>query len=375
MGCRWALLALVGGAFVLGGPVVAQPENPPASTPVPGKSDKPAEAPPSTGNPPERPRNPGELPIKIPSPLVLVDKDAISVGVVSARMEDEGVRSLLKTAWATIQSSGLSSTNIFSMILGFLSQTTQDNILLNLLPVQAVRVVHLDANGRESSTFMVTMQGYPGIQQSMLWPSFRTDPAGKPYTVKTTKTPSFIIRPKPGQDTNQASAVTRLDGTYYAFPDVARAERMLEGKVEPPPEIMEMLDTVDQHQDTYGVMINRRRSLESFFEWINVSDYRQVQNGVGAQKLSQALEHVESLAWTGDLVSDDQMNMQIRFRNDNNEHARALADVLNQTRHILKDVGRAGDLQMTTVDRDVLLQIQMVGYRAMLINYLRNGKS
>jgi hypothetical protein len=311
-----------------------------------------------------------DTPVKLPNPQVLLDEDAVSIGVVQADPQNAGMKAMLKVAWDTLQASGATSSGIFGVLSSLLRSSTQENLLLGFLPVQAVRVDHLDKDGSDHASIMATAAGYQGYQ-SLFWNTLLIDSTGTPYPTVRLKTHTLIIRPRPGHDSTQAVAMTRFDGSVYSFPDAHRAEHLLEGHPRAPAEIVELLAEMDPKHYSYGVVLNKHNSLSTFLTWINQSDYARVTQGVGADKLKDALAHIEAVTWEADLVSDDQMNMQVRFRADDEAHAKTLSVVLKQARQILKDAGRARELQMTTVDRDVLLDLQMVGYRQMLVNYVR----
>jgi len=309
---------------------------------------------------------------EMPSPSILLDSRAVSIGVVHARPDDTGFKEMLKTAWETMRAREGGGATFLDLISSFLSRATQENILLGFLPFQGVRIDHIDEKGRDRASFMVTAAGWPGIQ-GLFWNTLLNGPDGKPYPTEAVGRDTLVIRPKVGQAVEDAPAVARKDGTFYSFADVETARRILEKKDLVNPAISTVLAELNQDSDTYGVLINRQQSLYRFLTWVNRRDFETVKQAVGEEKLLKAFEHVEVVTWQGDLVSDDRMDMQVRFRTDNPEQALQLEEVLSTARSALAEKGRTGDLQMTSVDQDVLVDIQFQGYRKMMVDYLQRG--
>lgn len=309
---------------------------------------------------------------QIPSPLTFVDSGAVSLGVVHARPEDSGFQALFKTAWEAVKNRQQDGGGVISMISNFLSRTAQENMLLGFLPLQMVRIDHFDEKGRDQASFMVTLSGWQGLQ-ALFYATLLTGPDGQPYPTERVARETVVIRPKAGQDREDAGVVSRVDGTFYSFANLETARRILEKKQRPHEELSRTLAGLNQNQDTYGVLLNRQNSLIRFLEWVNRRDFEVARTAVGAEKLANALKHVELVTWQGDLISDDRMDMQVRFRADSPEQAEILEDVLSVSRAALAERGRTGELQMTTVDNEVLIDIQFTGYRKMLTDYLERG--
>ena len=118
------------------------------------------------------------------------------------------------------------------------------------------------------------------------------------------------------------------------------------------------------------MLLNKQNSVLRFFEWANRSDFAAIKGAIGEEKLNKLFEHVTLVTWTGDLISDDRMDMQVHWRTDTPEMAEQLEDALSIARKTLADRGRTGELRLTTVDTEVLLDIQFTGYRKMLQDYL-----
>jgi len=305
---------------------------------------------------------------KMPPITMLLDAKTVSVGVVHARPEDEGFKSLFATAWDSIKTRTGGSGSALDMISSFLGRSTT-NILLQLLPFQMVRIDHFDDKGNDKPSFMVTMSGFQGLQ-GIFYAGLLNDKDGKPYETERIGKETVVIRAKPEQKREEAMVLARVDGSFYGFADLETAHRVLEKKATPNPELTKTLALVNQDQDTYGVLLNRQNSVLRFFEWVNRRDFEGVKVAVGEEKLNKLFEHVTLVTWQGDLISDDRMDMQVRWRTDAPEMAEQLEDVLSVARKALADRGRTGEIRITTVDTEVLLDIQFTGYRKMLQDYI-----
>ena len=306
---------------------------------------------------------------RMPEPTRLLDAQAVSLGVVHARAEDAGFRSLLKTAWEAMRQRKNKGSSFLDLVSGFLSSTTQENILLGFLPFQAARIDHIDAKGSDKASFMVTVGGWAGVQ-ALFWNTLLQGPDGKPYPTEKVAGETVILRAKPGQPREEASVIARVDGTFYSFANLETARKVLDRQLGENAGLAEVFAELDHQQDTYGVILNRQQSLLRFFNWVNKRDFITVEEAVGSERLRQVLGHVEHVTWQGDLLSDDRMDMQIRFHADAGENAEQIEEVLSLARTALAAKGRTESLEMTTVDQEVLLTVQFTGYRKMLVDYI-----
>ena len=57
------------------------------------------------------------------------------------------------------------------------------------------------------------------------------------------------------------------------------------------------------------------------------------------------------------------------------QHAEVVENLVKEARKALKAKGRAADLQMTTIRKDIVLRLQMIGYRQLLQNYFKGQVS
>ena len=315
----------------------------------------------------EPPKTPPEKD-KMPPFGTMLDSKTVSLGVVHARPDDEGFKSLFATAWESIKTRPGGSGSALDLVSGFLSRSGT-NILLQLLPFQMVRVDHFDDQGHDKPSFMVTLTGFQGLQ-GIFYNGLLNGPEGKPYETEKIGKETVIIRAKPGQKREESMVIARVGGTFYGFADLDTAHRVLEKKTAANPELSKTLGLVNQDQDTYGVLLNRQNSVLRFFEWANRRDFEAIKSTIGEEKLNKIFEHVTLVTWTGDLISDDRMDMQVRWRTDSPEACDALEDALSLARKTLAERGRTGEIRLTTVDTEVLLDIQFTGYRKMLQDYL-----
>lgn len=305
----------------------------------------------------------------VANPFQWMDDSTVAWGVVQARKEDVGFKALLKTAWQEMRNTS-SANSWLNMMNSFLSTAKQEDVLLGFLPFQGVRVDRLDASGQDHSGTMVSIGGWPGLQ-SLFWGTLLNDPSGKPYRSEFINGQTLVLRPKPGQKPEEGPAVARVRGNFYAFSDPTTAKSCLNqtGPAGAAYDIAKSLDTKDQ--DTYGVVINRQDSLVRFFIWVDRYDYDAVAQAYGPDKLKEDINKVKHLTWTGDLKDDDVMEFEFRFVTGSEDHAEAVGEMLKQARRALKARGRAADLQLTTLRNDVIVRVQMIGYRQLLQNYLK----
>lgn len=304
----------------------------------------------------------------MPPISLLLDSKTVSLGVVHARPDDEGFKSLFNTAWDSIKTRTGGSGSALDLVSNFLGRSST-NILMQFLPFQMVRIDHFDEQGHDKASFMLTLSGFQGLQ-GIFYSGLLNGPDGKPYETEKIGKEVVVIRAKPGQKREEALVVTRVQGTFYGFADLETAHRVLEKKTTPNPDLAKNLGLVNQDQDTYGVLLNRQNSVLRFFEWANRRDFEAIKTAIGEEKLNKLFEHVTLVTWTGDLISDDRMDMQVRWRTDTPESCEALEDALSTARKTLAERGRTGEIRLTTVDTEVLLDIQFTGYRKMLQDYI-----
>lgn len=314
---------------------------------------------------------PSDKTVKVlPDPYQWLDNSTVSWGVVHARKEDKGFQAFLKTAWQGMRNGG-NSNSWLGLVSTFLSSAKQEDVLLGFLPFQGVRVDRLDPDGKDHSGTMVTIAGWPGVQ-SLFWNSLLTDSDGKNYQTESVNGQTLVLRPKPGQKPQEGPAVARVRGNFYAFsdPGTARSCMTSTGPSGDAYTIAKDLDV--SGQDTYGVAVNRMDSLARFLEWMDKYDFQAVSDHYGDAKLHADLNKIHHVTWVGDLQDDDVMQFQFTLSANSEEDAEIVENLVKEARKALKAKGRAADLQMTTVRKDIVLRLQMIGYRQLLQNYFKN---
>ena len=311
----------------------------------------------------DRKRNP------VPDALQYLDPDCVAWGVLSARPEDKGFQALLRTAWQGMRDNPTSSAPWLGVVSAFLSQATQEDVLLGFLPFQGVRVDRLDEKGQDHFSTVVTMSGWPGVQ-SLFWSSLLNGPDGKPFQTRTVNGETIVLRPKAGQEPTQGPAMARVKGSFMAFSDLATGELSLTPR-QPSGEVYTIASKLDKTQDTMGVLLNRKESLLRFLTWLDAHDVNILETGLGRERLQKDISKIEYVTWVGDLLSDDRMDLEFHFHTQGETQAEEVAEMLKEARGALKDKGRAAELQMTTVRGDVIVRIEMVGFREMLQSFLK----
>ncbi len=310
-----------------------------------------------------------------PPPDAFVEPDSMSIGVIQARPDDEGFQMLLRTAWTALQERGQQGQGGFlNMALGLMSTGKPEDSLLTFLPIQLVRVDRLDKDGHPTPTLGITIAGWPGVQ-TMYFNTLMADRDGKAYPTQRVGSTTVVLQKRPDQKDEEARALAKVRGSYASFPNVGVAQRIIprltgSNVTMPDGDLNDVLTTVDRGKDTYGAVLNKNGSLWKFLWWLNQRDCTRIQQEVGPEKLADALSKIQFLTWQGDLISDDRTDLEVRFQTDSEASSEQVAEVLKETKGILKKYGRAGDLQMTTSERQVLLTVSMVGYKKMLQDYI-----
>jgi hypothetical protein len=243
-------------------------------------------------------------------------------------------------------------------------------MLLGFLPFQGIRVERLDEEGQEHSSTVLTLAGWPGLQ-GLIWETLLNGPDGKPYPTRIVGHDTLIMRPKIGQDAAVGMVAARIKGTFMYFSDFATGQHFLTNH-RPSGPVYDIAKDLDSTQDSFGVLLNRKNSLLRFLEWLDDFDFSVIEKAVGAERFRTDIAVVDYVAWTGALVDEDRMELDMRFRLLDESKAEELEQMLTTARQALKTQGRAANLQITTIRNDMLCRVQMTGYRQMLLSYLKN---
>lgn len=313
----------------------------------------------------------------IPAPEILVTPDAISLAVVDARTEDKGFQALLQAAWEAFGGVNGNGANPFlKYVLRAIQIQRGSNALASFLPVQCIRVDSLGEDGRPHPMLAVTVAGWPSLQE-IFYSGLTHDSIGAPYPTKDYEAASLVLR-EGWEDPTRSRILTRYKRSFISFPTVAKAELILQrldkgDATLPNTRLTRALADLDRSKDTYGAILNQKGSLLKFLNWLNKHDTQQVVEKVGKERLNEVLEGVELMAWEGDLVDDNSLEFLIRFETRSEEAREAVKDVVLQAREVLEEYGRAGALQVTGVENEVIVNFTMTGYRDMITSYIRNS--
>ncbi len=314
--------------------------------------------------------------VELPPPEVLVTPDAISLAVVQARPDDEGFRALLKTAWEGFQGVSGQGTNSFLKVVLRAIQGDDPYGLSSFLPVQAVRVDQLGPQGKPHPTLAVTVAGWPGLQ-TFFYTGLAHNHQGQKYPTQDYEAATLVLRDG-WEDPTASRILTRVKGTFLSFPTIDQAETVIERLDKQDASLAQTaltqaLTGLDTQADTYGVILNRNGSMLKFLLWLNQYDVGRVIERVGRQRMDEVLEEVTLLAWEGDLQSNDSLRFLARFETTSKEARQALREVLLEAAEVLREHNRAGELQVTGLRNQVLVDFTMVGYRRTMLGYIRGN--
>lgn len=314
--------------------------------------------------------------LEIPNPAIFLSPDTISFAVIQAHPDDAGFKALLDSAWAGVRGVDTSSSNPFVKLVMRAIEGRHSNALMSFLPFQLVRADSMGSGGKPHPTLAITVAGWPGLQ-SLFFSGISADKSGKQYPTKDLEEATLILR-KGWKDPTRSHVLTRVDGTFMSFPTVSRAEKSVnrfatKNTSNPGGYIGELYQSLDTNHATYGVLINKKGSMLKFLRWLNKHDVGAAEQAVGAERMAKVMKEVRSLTWEGDLVSDDEMKFLIKFQTTSKAARKDLTKVLKEVRTVLDQYGRAGEMQATGLDSDLILNFSMTGNRAMLKRYFKNN--
>ena len=315
--------------------------------------------------------------LQIPDPALFLTPDTVSFTVIRVMPEDEGFKSLFDTAWKAVSGvKGAGSNFLYRAILRKI-QGGESNAFHALLPAQFVRVDSLPKGSlNPTPTTATTVSGWPGLQQ--LWYLGQSNgDDGTPFETEDLENSTLIFRDG-WKDPTRARILTNLDGTIVTFPTPEKArytaERHAKGQTgSPTKQFNELLSSIDRNRDTYGVVVNRRGSMLKLFRWLNKSDVAVAEQAVGKEKMDSILREVQSMTWEGDLVSDNEVKLVLKFQTTSPQARKNLASMFKDVRKVLNQYGRVGRLQATGKGNDLYMNVRMLGHREMLVNYIERS--
>jgi hypothetical protein len=315
--------------------------------------------------------------LKLPEPKVFLTPDTVSLFVVQADPDDEAFRALFNTAWEALSGPRGAGRNwIYRVILSKI-QGEDTNTLGSLLPAQYVRIDSMDDNAEQPSpTTATTVSGWPGLQAIWYRAQGKGD-NGEDFPTVELGDATLILRDG-YEDPTLGRVLTKLDGTIASFPSQKLArygvKRWAENKTTSPNEEMEsLLSSIDRDHHTYGVLFNRRGSVLKFLRWLHKGDVGKAEAAVGSERFNRVIKEVLSMTWEGDLLSDNELQLAIRFRTTSPEARKELTDMLKDIRDVLDEYGRAGKMEAAGLDNELYVDFRLVGHKGMLTRYIETN--
>lgn len=301
---------------------------------------------------------------ELPEPRLMGQSDSLSLVVVRARSEDAGFRQMLSTALQGAQKSP--SGSLAGLLSSFLSLRSQEEMVLSALPLQWVRVDRVGPDGKLLSNVAVTLKGWRGFQ-SLLYNALADGPDGKPYETRSYGGEEIVLR-SGWQNPANRMVLSRVHGTFLNCPSPDEARYLIDrlsGKdqhaLSGP--LWLLWQHTPQDQDACGAIVNQQGMLQKTLDWVNPLDTARVREAVGAERLEQAIGLVQSVWWQADVVSDDQIDIVVRFQTAGKEQAEQVGAVVEQAREVLEAGGRMGDFYLTIQPDGLKVGFSMLGFR------------
>ena len=298
----------------------------------------------------------------LPDPLHFADMNCVSFGVVQVRPEDSAFQAAFRAVAKELETRQLDSSSWIGILSSLLSENQRAALFTGLLPAQGIRVDYLDGQGALHSATVVTCTGWKGFQ-AILWGRLLMDKSGQPWPTERVGREDVVMR--------KDGTVARINGSFYAFSDKDIARSTLQRKPAKPPQDFV---TLDKSHDTYGLLFNRQNSLARFLRWVDKADYAAVQKSFGESRFMEANQAVESVRWTGELLDDDRVSLEIRVRLKDAGKAELVDEFLSVAREVLKERGRPAKVESCIVDDEVLVNAEIAGNRRFFLDYFTGSK-
>lgn len=310
-----------------------------------------------------------------PAPESFLERDSIAVAVLRVRAEDAGFRALLANAWQQLRSrSAFTLPPALLFTLNAMGNGQEKEGLLSFLPAQMVRVDRLGAEGVPEPTFAFTVSGWQGLQ-GLFFSALASGSDGQPLPTRQHRGQTIVLR-EGWEDPSQSRVLSRVKGTFLSCPTPDRARTLIDRMGKPssaPPQtsLLYAFQRLDATKDTYGALVNEKGSLMRFLVWLNEVDMERIATEVGREEIDAAAAHARWMTWEGDVVSDDQVDLRVKFEADTPDGARQIADVLMKGRGVLARYNRAGHFQVGATGRQVDVFFSMIGFRQAVQAYVQ----
>ena len=315
--------------------------------------------------------------LKIPEPKLFLNPDTVSLFVVRANPDDDAFRALFNTAWESLSGPrGAGSNWIYRAILAKI-QGEDSNALSSLLPAQYIRIDSMGEGASEPwPTTATTVSGWPGLQALWYRAQGKGD-GGEDLPTEELGDATLILR-QGSEDPTLGRVLTKLDGTIASFPSARLARYAVKRWVKndtqsPDPEMESLLSSIDTNHHTYGVLFNQRGSVVKFLRWLHKGDVGKAEAAVGTERFERVTKEVLSMTWEGDLLSDNELQLAIRFRTTSPKAREELTTMLKDIRAVLDEYGRAGKMEATGLDNELYVDFRLVGHKGMLKRYIEDN--
>lgn len=308
---------------------------------------------------------------ELPDPVLFGQSDSIAIFVARARAEDAGFREMLATALQGAQ--GSSSGSLASMLGSFLSLSSQEGMIVSALPLQWVRVDRMGPDGKLVSNVAITLKGWRGFQ-SLLYRTLTDGPDGKPYETRSYGGEEIVLRPG-WEKPSTRMVMARVQGTFLNCATVDEARYLIDrlgarDQHELSGALWQAYAAMPHDQDAYGAMVNRDGALLKVMLWINYPDTNRVRQAVGPERMDQVMSLIRTAVWQADVVSDDRIDIQVRFATEGKPQAEEVAALVEEVREVLEQEGRMGEFYLSTQPDGLKVGFSMIGFHDLVSRYL-----
>lgn len=307
----------------------------------------------------------------LPDPVFLGQGSSVSITVVRARPDDPGFRQLFRTALAGARSER-GDHSMASALSGVLSQESQLSMVQAALPLQFVRVEQ-PGEDRLRTTSAITVTGWRGLQ-SLVYNTLVTPPDGGKPEVRHHRGEEIVLRPG-WRDSRGPRVVARVRGTFLncSTPDLAR--QAIDGLLSPPARppqgpLWDAYSGLNPSRDVYGALLNRNGSLRQMLTWACGDELEPVRRKVGAEQFERVTSSVTTVAWEGEVVSDDRIDLDLSFTTAHPGQVAELSQVWEEIRQVLKGKGRLADYKLVRTPSGARVHLSLIGFREAVGDFL-----